>query len=841
MAQSKNQPMLSIDRFFTGLYTRRNPLFTPFRSVGINVVQFHDALIDGLNVELSDNYTLQRRPGFPVYCSQAFGLLEHVQAFSSVRNLAGTVYSLAETNLALYTFTTSALTSIVAKTTTAQGFTQQVGNKTYYANGVDFKKWDGTNTTSFGSAAAINPPVMTLPTTSSSAEATFWQPNTPYTVGCILLDTNGNFQLQVTAGGPPSTGFTPPLWNTQLNGLTNDGSLQWQNCGTYTLAWQASTPYSVAFVLLDLNGNLQQVTAAGTSGATVPVWNTTPGGTTTDGGVTWTNRGPGLALAQFGYSWCYAYRTIYGHLTTASPVTASTLPVIGPLVGAGPSHRFVLTGLGTDFGFLFNAAYTASQVAIKNNILTITVGNNFVPGLSIGLASFVGASFLNGNTVQILSASATQFTAYFKHADYGPTADPSGVCSFESIEIYRIADGGAIFYYAGALTNPGASSTWTFTDLVSDAQLNTQFIAPLFHLNDPPPGSPGSTIATGGTIMCWWQGRIWMASGNNLFFDAGPDCLNGIPEEAWPPANVFGYPGAVSGLSPTSQGLVVWLSDRAHVVLGGPQTLSFYSQPLLQNFGISSPNCVSQDGDQLYLLTTSQQYFSLSANGKSEDGWRVGDLLQTNFPAASSYVAMHRAGEDTGVFLSNNAALGSVETSPGVYTLVVGPTGTTSPRKILARNLTTFSDGAAISSCSILRYGLNTSAWSPLYQTAAGAYPAFATIGSITLSLPGGPPVPLASVLTNFVNVGTRPVLSILWNEISANSVRGFIDIPKAAAIDLLQSEHVNTSQSMLYLKWPTNANLKKEPTLAHNVQIKIDFGSSDTVKNELLYLGLDD
>ena len=52
MASSSKQPILSIDRFFTGLYTRRNPLFTPFRSVGINVVQFHDALIDGLDVEL---------------------------------------------------------------------------------------------------------------------------------------------------------------------------------------------------------------------------------------------------------------------------------------------------------------------------------------------------------------------------------------------------------------------------------------------------------------------------------------------------------------------------------------------------------------------------------------------------------------------------------------------------------------------------------------------------------------------------------------------------------------------------------------------------------------------
>ena len=67
----------------------------------------------------------------------------------------------------------------------------------------------------------------------------------------------------------------------------------------------------------------------------------------------------------------------------------------------------------------------------------------------------------------------------------------------------------------------------------------------------------------------------------------------------------------------------------------------------------------------------------------------------------------------------------------------------------------------------------------------------------------------------------------------------GFVALPTAQAIDLLQSEHVNSSSSMMYLKWPVNSNQVKSPLLIHNCQIKVTFSSTDTVKNELLYLGL--
>ncbi len=56
-----------------------------------------------------------------------------------------------------------------------------------------------------------------------------------------------------------------------------------------SVLWQASTAYALGALVLDVNGNVEQVTTAGTSGASVPNWNAVPGGSTTDGTVVWQN------------------------------------------------------------------------------------------------------------------------------------------------------------------------------------------------------------------------------------------------------------------------------------------------------------------------------------------------------------------------------------------------------------------------------------------------------------------------------------------------------------------------------------------------------------------------
>ena len=59
------------------------------------------------------------------------------------------------------------------------------------------------------------------------------------------------------------------------------------------VGWEPNTAYddNTLIVTPAPNSYTQVVTNAGTSGATAPVWNNTPGGTTTDGTITWTNAG----------------------------------------------------------------------------------------------------------------------------------------------------------------------------------------------------------------------------------------------------------------------------------------------------------------------------------------------------------------------------------------------------------------------------------------------------------------------------------------------------------------------------------------------------------------------
>ncbi len=163
--------------------------------------------------------------------------------------------------------------------------------------------------------------------------------------------------------------------------------------------------------------------------------------------------------------------------------------------------------------------------------------------------------------------------------------------------------------------------------------------------NDPPP--------VGGTFIAYYQGRMWMVVGNLLYFSAGPDCVNGDGNQAWPPANVFAFSNPITSLNPTTQGLVVIDNKNMSVVLGGPQTLTFWVKPLLPNYGALSPNAVTQLGDEIVVWTTQQQLFAFSPTAQNEVGFNVADLLAATFPAASTYLAIHRSGQDQGLFIGD--------------------------------------------------------------------------------------------------------------------------------------------------------------------------------------------
>ena len=176
----------------------------------------------------------------------------------------------------------------------------------------------------------------------------------------IVTGTSNTLQIQFASSGAQSyaaetgqattgigiTGSTLPTWLTAYGAVTQDGSTQWTNRGSQVetwgiaapttaptvtqtsapnpyAAWAASTWYGPLFVILDTNGNLQQLTTAGTTGATAPTWSATVGDTTPEnspGTAIWTN----LGSEAWAYSTTYAVgalvqATFYYWITVYGP------------------------------------------------------------------------------------------------------------------------------------------------------------------------------------------------------------------------------------------------------------------------------------------------------------------------------------------------------------------------------------------------------------------------------------------------------------------------------------------------------------------------------------------
>lgn len=757
MAKS-NAPTV-IPYFRTGLYTHRSQLFAPIRSMGMNILQMKDALIDGADMEITDLLEIQRRPGFSRFCSVQLAASEIINQFDSVRLPSGTVFPIFDSNQRVANFGSSSITTMWTKASSEQAFCKGIGTQIYMANGTanGQKRYD-TATASLHGMGILGPTNMPTIAASTAAGMTFWQPNTAYgaTIVC-LIDPNGNFQIngKFYGGTNLTSGTQPPIWNSAQGGFTADGTGSWGNLGVPGV-WTASKVYNFNAAIIDSNGNFQTGTN-GTSAATQPTWATVIGNTTADNTVTWTCRGSATPSVFAGYVYVYVYSTQaptvttgYYHCSTASPQSYST-------------------------GVAFETSYSHS----------------------------IGG-------------------AYSTNTDVG------------SVDIYRTKDGGSVLQYLGSVANNTAGGTWAFTDNILDSALLTQTSVPLqgFHRNDVPPGTTGSLAPSTdlGGYLTEWNQRLWMIAGNKVYFTAGADCQNGDPNASWPPANVFRYPGQPIAVTPTSAGLIVWLTDAVKIIAGGPATLSFFSVDLLDNFGISSPNCVDKDGDTIRVITTQGQQFTLTVTAKDEDGAFVADLIAANFTPNTSYITTHRNGLDSGVFLSNGEskvlryglnigawspvynvvagvkAIRSIETSVGHYTLCAGRAS--AQGYILGRDLTTYQDDSAnYANC-------------------------YATIGNIVLSEPLQELVPVAWIAGYFAQTGTVPTVSVLPNEISGTSGIGFITLP-----DPVEEPPIGQSASttLMAKRWSTsNQQIMLRSLLYHHMQVKIAFpqeNAANTIK----------
>lgn len=211
-------------------------------------------------------------------------------------------------------------------------------------------------------------------------------------------------------------------------------------------AWQASHIYGANGVIV-VNGYVQKVTTAGTSGGTIPAFSIVTGATTTDGTVIWTNQGPlGLGTGQQTYTFCgpdnsltsphdgqWFPLTAYGAfaelfligqqvMQSAGGASGATEPVWPTTIGATVSDGTITwTCLGpwldnTQFGLVL---IDSSDLNTAQNFVDAINSNAATRGIGFSLPTWENSQ---GNAINL---SGLNFTFAMKGAGTGSVASVS--------------------------------------------------------------------------------------------------------------------------------------------------------------------------------------------------------------------------------------------------------------------------------------------------------------------------------------------------------------------------------------------------------------------------------
>lgn len=271
-----------------------------------------------------------------------------------------------------------------------------------------------------------------------------WTPGHNYTAGAQIFDSNWNVQMATTTG---TSSAGPVVWPTIVGATVVDGGVTWKlmptGLGLVLPPWNSITDYPVGAEIVDSNGNLQQVTTAGTSGANPPAWAITIGNSTTDGGVTWDLVAPSrLALnltdqiqvslngnavfphaiqlssaaapAAINFGWIAAALQL--QLRAVDPSLANATVTV---VGSASTEAYLQIKPGTvnPADFLFFQDVAPGILATKLALLTASPGIN-IQQYALGSSSPLKAQALPGGVAQPGS-----------NGSWEPDTDAAGVAS----------------------------------------------------------------------------------------------------------------------------------------------------------------------------------------------------------------------------------------------------------------------------------------------------------------------------------------------------------------------------------------------------------------------------
>jgi hypothetical protein len=385
---------LHSNEFYSGYCSNRNPLRdpqTPYLYQKFYSATRYDAFIDGLNIEISPRLTPVRRSGNSVYNSQVFSNVQNFYDFRVINPYTTpplqSIRVIVDTATAVYDGTGPGTKTLLFTKSAGAGQTsfQALGNTLYMGDGVDVLKW------------------VWFPG---------WVANNSYNIGQVIIDSNNNLQ-EVTSFTPAiiMQGFIGPFilrisvgnsgqlsinqqggWSpTQLSSLPGETATfsgftvaTFLNGQSITIgSVYNKTLFSIGNKFLTANtafapfsgsdgtGAVTSIPDSGMSGATAPMWATSPGATTPDSGITWTCKGP--SVEQWGINPPAAAPLVGNQLApiqggwSASTYYWATDPlVIDSNTGTGP-YIWLLTTAGETNSSL-PSGFTTGSPAVGSTI-----------------------------------------------------------------------------------------------------------------------------------------------------------------------------------------------------------------------------------------------------------------------------------------------------------------------------------------------------------------------------------------------------------------------------------------------------------------------------------------
>jgi hypothetical protein len=682
-------------------------------------------------------------------------------------------------------------------------------------------------------------------------------------------------------------------WAENYGGTTNDGTAVWTCVGSSVGSnWAANTSWNLPLngfappsssqpfgsaSAVDSNGNVEFVVQSGLSGSSTPSWNATIGGYTDDNGTSFT-------LSQVSVSGGIATYTgtglsgLAGQTVLISGFTNAGNNILIQVLTAGSTtitcnatsqvnethagtakngliwlnlEEFSSNSLAWSFGLCYAVAFKSR--ATDDFYSTVDPTTNALPvppGLANALPAPTGAQdgsiSSTGPYYQITGSNTGAVVFLTIQGSLNPAVD--------TIVIYRSPDqasGSSNMLELTEIPNPPPNGNQPGTVVFADylpatptadfPGLNILEPAPIDDVNDPPPATA--------LPMAYNYERIWCANGQQVIFSGGPDTQVGNPNTCFNDADEFPFLGDVVRCVRTPVGLIVFENSEISIIMGGPQTSSFYSVVLVPGVGLGNYNGLDLFAGEIFFFSTNRQLRTLSPTlSLSQPGFPVADQLSLFNPATAYVTFFDGANPDTtAIYVGTgsstvNGSTGYLRMNPRQVPGLMQPEPCWSPFAAITGGCQMLQSVVTAPGVSQLLIGStsggsninyrNTSVFTDNVNGTPTAFDAYFTIGSLLLARRGELCV-LKALEADFAGEAYQPTVSYLLNEISG-SFTPFTLAPQFDPPLIYGQMLVPTSYSPNRYYFAGTGALAR----AVHMQIKIDFGT-DSSADEVFNLTL--